>query len=347
MIRIGIIARPENRGLGLQTWEASRHLDCSVLLVDVQEQRADIESHWDRYPDATRAVWRHGKFLKPRVVRRWLEQVDAVYTAETFYDVNLPNWAFAQDVATVCQLNPEFWRPSRLSSPTAWWSATQWRLEHVAPETQVVPFPVALERFSPVAPHDGPCRWLHVAGRRAIYDRNGTDALVAALPLLTEPCTVTIAVQDGDGLERLGLPALPDHVRVELQGPVADYWRLYDDQDALVMPRRYGGLCLPVQESMAAGMAVLMPACSPNAQTWPVAPTKVLGYELQHMRAGEVPVAQVDPFDIAKRMDMFADPEYRRQWQQMSRAWAATHSWAQSTRDWRARLTELHESIRL
>ena len=42
-----------------------------------------------------------------------------------------------------------------------------------------------------------------------------------------------------------------DWVNVRIGG-VANYWDAYDGYDALVLPRRYGGLCLPVQEGMAA-----------------------------------------------------------------------------------------------
>lgn len=340
-MRLGVIARPEDRGLGLQTWEVTRHLQCSVLVVDVLEQRTDIASHWDRFPDAVRAVWRHGKFLKPRLVGDWLESVDVVYSAETFYDQKLPDWAYAVDTRTVVQVNPEFWRPTRWREPDAQWSATSWRLEHIAPGTEVVPYPVAAERFTPVPQHDGPTRWLHVAGRRAIYDRNGTETLLEALPLLRQPCSVTIAVQDGD--EPPQLPRVPRYVDVQVRGPVANYWDQYADADALVMPRRYGGLCMPVQEACAAGLAILMPDCAPNRDTWPIVPVRVHGYDQLHMRAGEVAVANVDHMDLARQMDALAEPCKRHVQQQASLGWATWHSWQRQGPDWLERFQALRE----
>jgi hypothetical protein len=32
-----------------------------------------------------------------------------------------------------------------------------------------------------------------------------------------------------------------------------DYWAVYDDVSLLLLPRRYGGLCLPMQEAAACG----------------------------------------------------------------------------------------------
>ena len=80
--------------------------------------------------------------------------------------------------------------------------------------TEVVPFPgrhrpvhqrthlPPLRRPLPVGPHPG---------KRALADRNGTDALMAALPLLRELALVTIYVQHG---EHPSLPVTPPHVSV-------------------------------------------------------------------------------------------------------------------------------------
>lgn len=343
MTRVGLIARPEDRGLGLQTWEFARHLDCSVLLVDVLEERSDIVSHWDRFPDATRVVWRHGHYARPRKVYEWLDSVDVVYSAETFYEQAFPGWARAYGTATVQHVNPEFWRPSRMEAPTAHWVATPWRLEHLPKDTAVVPYPVALERFRAEPWHRGPARLLHIAGRRAIYDRNGTEALLAALPKLLEPCSVTIVVQSTD--EPIQVPDLPRHVELELRGPSENYWDPYPGHDVLVMPRRYGGLCLPVQEAMAAGLAVIMPDVSPNRDAWPVAPCEAFGKAPMHMRAGEVDVHDPDPGCLALAIDTMADPDYRQAWQSCSRSWAIRNSWAMQAPVWQALLENIAERV--
>ena len=48
-----------------------------------------------------------------------------------------------------------------------------------------------------------------------------------------------------------------------------DQWRLYAGFDALIMPRRYGGLCLPCNESLTSGLPVIMPNTSPNDAVLP------------------------------------------------------------------------------
>lgn len=328
-MRVGVVSPLTDRGLGVQTWEAARNLDAAVLFVDTHDRSAP--SHPERFPDAVRCEWSQG--LNPKTVMGWLRTVDVVYAAETFFDPRLPKWAKGCDTATVLHANPEFWTGAQ--EPTHLWSATDWRRDVMPARTEVVPFPVAADRFTPAEPHDGPCRWVHVAGKRALADRNGTDTLVNSLHLLTEPCEIRIVVQHGE------VPALanaPSHVKVTISDPPADYWRLYDDADALVLPRRYGGLCLPVQEACAAGLAVIMSALTPNGM-WPGPRVPAGFWRKVTMPCGRVPVYDVAPQALAQAMDALADPATRHQFQSESLAWAAAHSWEAQKPAWLHRLS--------
>ncbi len=104
---------------------------------------------------------------------------------------------------------------------------------------------------------------------------------------------------------------------------VPDYWRLYDDADALVLPRRYGGLSLPALEGMGAGLALMMPDVEPQRSEW-VGMFVPAAVERRRMTsAGPMDVATVDPVDLAERMDAAELPK----WRAASRAWAVEHSW--------------------
>lgn len=324
-MRFGVLSPLTDRGLGIQSWEAARNLDASVLFVETKDPSAP--SHPERFPHHTRVRWAQG--LDPKIVRNWLDTVDVVYAAETFYDPRLPRWAEAKGVTTVLHANPEFYTGAQ--NPTRLWSATPWRQDVMPRTTEVVPFPVATDRFTHPEPHDGPCRWLHVAGKRALADRNGTDTLVSALPHLTEPCEVRIVVQHG---EVPSLPDIPPHVTVTLLAPPADYWRLYDEADALVLPRRYGGLCLPVQEACAAGLAVVLPDLVPN-HVWPGPRVPAEFHGKVTMPCGRVPVYDVRPTVLARAMDALADPSARVGFQAESLAWAQAHSWEVQAPLWR------------
>lgn len=329
-MRLGVIARAEDRGLGLQTWEFCRAMRPErVLLVDMGEHGGGFAMHPERYPGATVVRYERGQLVPEGLVREALEVLDVLFAVETFYDWRIPGWAADAGCATVCQVNPEFMRPpAELPSvPTRWWAPTPWRLEHLPPGTRVVPVPVADDRFPFRAPPrgDGPLRALHVAGHRAMADRNGTQIVMAAA-LRMSGVALTIATQDE---ARMGAPR-PRDASVVIQRAVGRYWDLYRDQDALVLPRRYGGLCLPAQEAMASGLAVVMSDAEPQRSTWPVLTVaSATGAPKHRCPGGRLALTNARPDQVALALNRLArEPERLAELQAGSLAWAEANRWS-------------------
>jgi len=326
-VKVGLIARAEDRGLGIQSWEFYRAMRPErTLLVDMGQLARGFPAHRDRYPDATLAHFDGGR-LPEATVRDWLRGLDVVFTAETFYDWRLPRWAAEHGVATVCQLNPEFHAAGVASGVTRWWAPTCWRFEHLPPGTRVVPVPVAGDRF-PLErpPRDGPLRLLHVVGHRALADRNGTVPTTEALRRVRGPVTATLATQDArlaaNRLNRRGVT-----VGVRLNG-VRNYWDVYRGQDVLILPRRYGGLCLPVQEAMASGLAVVMTDTEPQASTWPATLVRSRPGRPLHVPAGDIRPVDVDAVSLARAIDeLVGDDAAVVEQQEASLRWARANTW--------------------
>jgi glycosyltransferase involved in cell wall biosynthesis len=335
-VQVGLIARADDRGLGHMTWEFHRHLQPARTLV-VREPGAEARGfapHLDRYPDAT-VVRFDGGLLPEAEVRAWLQGLDVLYSAETFYDWHLVDWAEQAGVATVLHVMPEFFH-HHVPPTTAVWAPTPWRLQHLPAYTRVVPVPVATDRFPMAAPaRADQLRVLHTAGHRAAADRNGTTQLLQALRRTRQPMAVRLTTQD----PALPKAALPRTVTLQAEvGGRAGYWDLYAAADVLVLPRRYGGLCLPVQEAMAAGLAVVLPDTAPN-DWWPA--LLVPGRERGHINtaAGTLPLFAADPHQLAQQLDQLAaSPELVAEAQQASLAWAQAHSWAELAPLYRAEL---------
>lgn len=328
-MRIGLVARAEDRGLGIQSWEFARAMQpARTLLVDMGELARGFPVHRDRYPDATVVHYDAGQ-LPEGQVREWLRGLDVVFSAETFYDWRLCRWAEEAGVASVCQLNPEFLRPvaELPARPTRWWAPTTWRIDALPPGTEVVPVPVADDRFPFTVPErDGPVRVLHVVGHRAAADRNGTAVVLQAVARASGPMSVVLSTQDARIPLGRGRPAVVVTSRV---GGLRDYWRLYEGFDVLVLPRRYGGLCLPVQEAMASGLAVVMSDTEPQRSTWPVRTVRTGLRSIINTPAGRVPLAQVDPRSLARELDHLANnPADLEEAQRRSLAWAESHRWS-------------------
>lgn len=335
-MKVGLIARSEDRGLGNLTWEWAQHMRPDRVLLVVP--RHAIPQRPERYAehDVTVVQWNPEAPALDAAgeaqVRKWLGGLDVVYSAETFYDWRICTWARAAGARTVCHVMPEFYRhgqPDAPPGPDVWWAPTGWRLEHLDPQTRVVPVPVATERFrrarrTPPSPE--PVTWLHPAGTRAAADRNGSRLFLTALRHLREPHRVIVKAQSGrwDGLRAAR------SVDVVTGHAAGEYWQLFDGADGVVLPRRYGGLSLPAQEAMAAGCALLMTDVEPQRSEWPIVRLAAAAGKPTSIRtsAGSIPVVGTDPRTIAAAMDELArDRAALRAARRAALEWAQAHSW--------------------
>lgn len=327
-MRVGLIARGENRGLGILTREWARHMAPAATLLMLPAHDLPIHAEWFPPTTAVTALDSERRVVDEERVREWLRGLDVVYSAETFYDWRICDWAREAGVRTVCHLMPEYWPHGRhlLPAPDAWWAPTRWRLNHLPESTRVVPVPVALDRFTVHEPRtmDGPPRWLHVAGAPAAADRNGTKPFLASLALLIQAHHVTVRHQTARSVN----PRLGQQTSFAWVGEAPEYWELYDGADALVLPRRYGGLSLPALEAMAAGLALVMTGCEPQRSEWPIVPLHAVPQGVLRLHATSLALMTTTPRLIARTLDRLAkDRAELAAAQVAARAFAEAHSW--------------------
>lgn len=342
-----MIGRAEDRGLGNMLWEVARHLDPdAVLAVDMGAWARGFLPHRSRYQAATWVDFQGdapGGPFDEQVVRQWLRGLDLVYTAETFYDPRFPQWCKDEGVRTVLHTMPEFHKPECDLADQVW-LPTPWRAEH-HPDAIPVPVPVAMDRWEDPATRAAPghegnaLRVVHVAGHRAAMDRNGTLILCDALRYCRERIHVTIRTQDRDCPHPAGLPG---NVTAEVHLMTDDpYWMAPAGHHVLAMPRRYGGLCLPVQEALAAGCAVVMSDVEPN-RWWPIVPVAGGRGPAFNAPAGEIATFNTNAEALARELDLLArERGLLAGWQDAARLWAWRYSWERWAPLWRDLLAEV------
>lgn len=320
-MKIGVIGRSEQRGLGIQLTEFVRNMPVDrVLHIMV------AKSPWPIKPGAFSPVpTTHVVFdgaLPEDDVRAWLDGLDVVFTAETVYDWRLIGWAKDSNVKVVIQGNPEFYRNRKesLPEPDAWWWPTPWQIGEI-PAGPVIPVPVpALTPVVAGAPDEPTLKVVHVAGHRAAGDRNGTELFLAALRFVSTKIDVHLYGQDG------GFPQFRKHPNGELHeypNGVEDRWEMFNGTHLCVLPRRYGGLCLPAQEAMRAGCAVAMPDCSPNS-FWPTVRMSCQPGQSQLTPFGPIRTYYTKPREIAATIDRLNINRG-----QLMKAQAASFYWAE------------------
>lgn len=305
MTNLGLIARADNRGLGTQTWELSRHLRPAKTMVVNCPSEQPLPLRLERFPGAAVV----DRFPTADDFRAWLPGLDVVVTCETPYG---PLYETADElgVKTVNQLNFEF---LDRTGPTAslYAAPSMWRFDEIPFHDKVfLPVPIATDRFPVDVPAAGRARrFLHVVGRPAVHDRNGTLDLLKALEHIRSDVQVTIKCQQPGYVRQLMADAWP-RPNVDLiieDGDAANYWDNYRGHDVLVMPRRFGGLCLPVNEALGAGMPVIMPNIDPNTWLPPewLVPAKKTS---EFMAKALIAVHATNPQQLAAKIDEFTNP---------------------------------------
>jgi glycosyltransferase involved in cell wall biosynthesis len=309
------------------SWEFARHVEPDrTMIIEMGELARGFPIHDERYPGAMRMPFDGHVVGDETAVRDWLKGLDVLYSAETFYDWRIIEWAAEAGCATVLHVMPEFYRhgldPS-LPKPDRFWTPTSWRLEDLDPATIVVPVPVALDRFEPKHRTEA-VTFLHIAGHRAAADRAGTTTILRALRRVSSRVRIIMITQD----ENLPQTSLRRNVTLERRvRSKCEYWELYDG-DVLLSPRRYGGLSLVHNEAAAAGMALLLSNVSPNPTTWPGRYVNTTSAGEIRTPSGVLPVSGVDPEALAVEIDELAqNPSIVADLSAASICWAQDHSW--------------------
>jgi glycosyltransferase involved in cell wall biosynthesis len=112
---------------------------------------------------------------------------------------------------------------------------------------------------------DSATTFVHIAGRPAANDRNGTYRFLEALQLATDDLRGRVYTQD----QTLFHEIRAEYPSVDVKFNVPDYTDIYQKGSVLVLPRKYGGNCLPMNEALAAGMPVIMTRISPQTDFLP------------------------------------------------------------------------------
>lgn len=252
-LRVGLIARSDYSGLGFQTRELYKLLNpTKVILIDSTpfNQRAQ---HPEWY-DSERTVTNMG-FIEHDNLANLLSGIDVLVSCEIFYNHQLPKVARRMGVKTVLQPNAElnqYFVMHNIPKPDVFFLPSPWledETRSLGVPCYVVQPPVVEPRtYKQIPKGKGNLKVLHFGGRRAAGDRNGTE-IIRNMAHIQDVC---VDIHDQGANE------------------VEDQRELYEQGHHVVLiPRRYGGLCLPMLESLSYGLPVIMPNIEPNRNELP------------------------------------------------------------------------------
>jgi hypothetical protein len=273
-MRLGIIARSDNTGLGYQTKQLTDMLNPSkVMLIDFSQHNNNKQ-----HPE-----WYNGYEVinvlgipDSRDIDRFLKDIDVVLSCETFYNNDeLILKARDKGIKTILQYNYELFgnlSKKNMALPNVLVSPSLWKIDdiefkfgrkakvvHLPPPTNISLFDGA-RKINRSKTYN---RILHIGGKRAAQDRNGTNTIVDMLRYSKADYQLVIRTQT-----KLDINFNDDRIVLDYNDS-EDRESMYVGFDAMALPRRYAGLCLPMNESLLSALPVFMTNISPNNKVLP------------------------------------------------------------------------------
>ena len=309
-MRLGIIARSDNTGLGNQTRELVKMLQPERIMLINSEPFNNNKQHPEWYKDYENIIHTSG-FAKNNEIVNFIKDLDIVLSCETFYNPIFLDIATDYKVKTVLQYNYEFLDylakpnkrlPNILCAPSLWNFDKVDRLFGRKTKVVHLPPPTDHNLFEDVRninlskDHN---RILHIAGKAAAKDRNGTETVIEMMKHSKADFELVIKTQS-----ELKYGISDSRIKIEYDNP-DDRQYLYSRFDAMILPRRYAGLCLPMNEALLSALPVFMTNISPNSSVLPgkwLADSHKIG---ELMTRTMLDVYEADPFNLATIVDNY------------------------------------------
>ena len=311
MTRVGIIARADLTGLGIQSRNWVRLLNPDKVIVINSYPFNGNAQHMEWYANR-RNAFRIDGFISPHEINPILDNIDVLFTFEIPYNYNLLNVARSRGIKVIIQNNWEFTdylRQPELPLPDILLNHSYWHMDDQRLKwptiSEYCPTPVFLEDYATIFEQNrakfGKPRFLHIAGRKTYEDRNGTQDLLEAVKLIPKEVDFELVIKT----QTTDVYSDDPRVRIDRESPT-DERELYRWFDAVIMPRRYGGACLPMNEALAAGLPVIMTDIDPNNKILPSYWLVPAEKKTQFMARTMIDVFSADHTALAGRIAQFA-----------------------------------------
>lgn len=244
-----------------------------ILLIDSSPFNNNTQ-HPEWYQEYNCLTTKRGMASKEEVYE-FIDGLDVVLSCEIFYNQSFISIAKKRKVKTILQynyefldnlLNPDLALPDILVAPSLWnFEDVVNKFGDVA-KVVYLPPPTSIDLFANaknINTDKTHKKILHIGGKAAVKDRNGTNTVIEMLKYSKSDYQLVIKTQTP-----LNIDCNDTRLVIDTSSPDSRE-SLYEGYDAMVMPRRYAGLCLPMNEALMSSLPVFMTNISPNNKILP------------------------------------------------------------------------------
>lgn len=256
-----MIGRADRGGLGNQLSEVALWVPPErVVLMDVDTmRRGDLDL--GRYEHVGKVRVQDGNEISADNLAWLCEGVEVCWSTECWYrrDGDALRVIHKRGVTSAMSVNPELWTGEVADVLTV---PTTWEQDRV-PRSTLLPHPVNRDLLPPRR-HDGSFSTLYHPTAPAMSDRNGTDLVVGALTRARHAFRVIARHPKHRGEQKVGRST------IDWRPPADNYWEQYPDEcDGLLLPRRYGGQSLSMNEAASLGWPIVTLDLEPQRRWFP------------------------------------------------------------------------------
>lgn len=318
-MKIGTINWATYSGLGVLTkefWDAGVIND---ILVAIHPKLPDHSSNW--YPGKA-TIAHPGANYDVKLLENYIKSLDVLLLFETqFFDETIP---LAKKHKIPVAIMPMYeWSPFPMDADI-FIVPSQIDYDYykqMYPDHKIVLLPVPANSNIKWKLKSKALTFMHNGGNGSFNDRNGTKALIQALPYIKSPIKLKLKAQN------LNLPPINDS-RVEIINKHVPFNELWEETDVFIFVERFNGLSLPLQEAHASGCLVIAGDRYP-VNTWLpnkplVRPNGTDKYNFQPQI--DFYAEKYDPKDIAVKIDEFYGKDIT-EYSLAGKAWAMSNSW--------------------
>lgn len=309
----GELVFSNNSGIGIQSRRLCYLIKPNrILAIDSSGFSKNKKQHWDWYANFQGIITKHG-FPTNREIDAFLKGLTRVFCIENPLNFYLLDACKTSGIKLYIQSNFEFsdHLNRNLTLPTKFLMPSYWMIDEMKrrfgdDKVMYLPPPINPSEFTNAREinlkRKDKKRFLHIVGTLAVHDRNGTLDLIKAVEQTKEDFDLIIRAQ-----RELPREYMSDNKKIryifEDSESVED---MYKDFDAMIFPRRYGGLSLSCNEALMSALPVIMPDISPNNQLlpkkWLIPAHKSHDFQARVV----IPVYTSDIQKLAQKIDEFA-----------------------------------------
>lgn len=305
---VGLIVFSNNSGIGLQSRRLCYALRPDrILAIDSSGFSKNKEQHLEWYTGFRGYITKG--FPTNREIEVFCRGLTKIFVVENPMNFHLLKVCRDNNIKLYIQSNYEFCDHLNrdLILPTKFLMPSYWKIDEMKTrfgDDKVIylPPPINPSEFTKSRERNfrrNGKRYLHIIGTIAAADRNGTLSIIEALKQSKGDFEIIIRSQHALSDEYITSDRRVKYEIVDMK----DTADMYYDFDAVILPRRYGGLSLVCNEALMSGLPVIMTDISPNNQLLPQKWLIPASKTSEMMTRTTIPIYSVDTTLLARYLD--------------------------------------------